>query len=442
MLTETEKLPFHARRHWEKACEMYRKTELKNGIRIISERLDHFRSVSLGIWVGTGSRDEKEKQNGISHFIEHMIFKGTQNRSSLRIAKELDMIGGLSNAFTGKEYTCFHSKVLDKHFPALADILSDIFLNSNFDPQEIDRERQVILQELNMLEDAPDEYIHELFHSLFWSNHPLGNPVLGSVETVTAIDRETLLNYLKSTYIPERIIIAVAGSIEHDTVVGFFSPLFETMGQVEIPHHVNSPEIHADISCMYKDLEQVHLCLGGKAPHLSSEMRFAGAVLNTILGGNMSSRLFQEIREKRGLAYSVYSFLSAFMDTGLLGICLGTEPKWVNQSLRIIHKEIDKIQNGAITESDLNEAIEYLTGGILLGAENSDSRMMRNAKNEYIFGRYISYEELVQELEKVTIEDVIDCAREAFRRENVSLATLGPFTRDDLDMDNLRFAVA
>lgn len=419
---------------------MCNKTVLKNGVRIISERLDHFRSVSLGIWVKVGSRDEVGKENGLSHFIEHMIFKGTGTRSSLQIAKELDAIGGLSNAFTSKEYTCFHSKVLDKNFSTLADILSDIFLNSTFDPQDVDRERQVILQEINMMEDTPDEHIHALFNRLFWINHPLGMSVLGTNETVSAIKKKTIINYIKKFYTPDRIIISAAGSIDHEAVVDYFKPLFEELESRNQDHQTNTPQTNADVSCHYKDLEQVHICLGGKGPQSLSDLRFVGAILNTILGGNMSSRLFQEIREKRGLAYSVYSFLSTYMDTGLLGVYAGTNPLEVNHLLGVINTEVKKVQKGEISKSDLAASKEHLIGGILLGAESTDNRMIRLARNEYVFGRFLSDEELMANLEKVTIDDVVTIARDIFASEEVSLATLGPIAREDLDLENLHFA--
>ncbi len=418
-----------------KTSSIYRKTEQKNGVRIITEKLEHFRSVSLGVWVGAGSRDEDYRLNGISHFIEHMIFKGTRGRSSLQIATGLDAIGGLSNAFTGREDTCFHSRVLDKHFPILADILSDIFLNSVFDPEEIERERQVILQEISMAEDSPEEHIHDLFNSLFWINHPLGMSILGSGKTIAAINRDEMLDHMGRYYTPGRVIIAAAGNIDHDIVTNFFAPFFESLEPREKRSRTNSPHINSGISCFYKKLEQVNVILGGKAPQLASESRFAIAVLNTILGGNMSSRLFQAIREKRGLAYSVYSFLSPFTDTGLLGICVGTEPQKVNKVLEVINNEIEKIRNGEISEEELKAAKEHLTGSILLSAENLDARMMRLAKNEYIFGRHIEYDEVVKRLEVVTIDEVVDCLREAFLPGNVSMATLGPIRKKELDLE-------
>ena len=419
---------------------MYRKTVLDNGVKIISERIDHFQSVSLGIWVDVGSRDEVEKENGISHFVEHMIFKGTHNRSGLQIAKELDAIGGFSNAFTGKEYTCFHSKVIDKHFPNLADILSDIFLNSIFHPEDMDRERQVILQEINMVEDTPDEQIHVLFSRLFWNNQPLGMPVLGTCESISDIKKESIINYVKRFYTPERIIIAAAGIIDHETILAFFQPLFESLESREEDPVRSIPHINSGVSYHYKDLEQVHVCLGGKAPNLSSELRFAGAIFNTILGGNMSSRLFQEIREKRGLAYAVYSFFSAYIDTGLLGIYVATDPLELNHVLGVINIELKKIQRGDVSKSDLKAAKEHLIGGVILGSENTDTRMMRLAKNEYIFGRYMSYDELIANLEKVTVDEVVKVAGETFQDNKVSLVTLGHTKGEDVDLGCLQFS--
>ncbi|MGD8228812.1 MAG: pitrilysin family protein [Desulfobacteraceae bacterium] len=418
---------------------MYHKTVLENGVKILSERMEHIRSISLGIWVGVGSRDEVERENGVSHFVEHMIFKGTKNRSGLQIAKELDAIGGLSNAFTSKEHTCYHSKVLDKHLSTLAEILSDIFLNSIFDPQDMDRERQVILQEINMMEDTPEDRIHVLFNRLCWIDHPLGMCVLGTDETVSNIRKKTILDYISRFYTPRRIIITAAGNIDHDALVAHFEPLFRSInsGKEDPPRSI--PHVHSDISCHWKDLEQVHICLGGKAPNLSSDVRFAGAVLNTILGGNMSSRLFQEIREKRGLAYSLYSFLSAYMDTGLMGVYVGTDPAHVNQVLEIVHREIGKIRDGEVSQSDLSAALEHLMGGILLGAENSDVRMMRLAKNDYVFGRYVEYDELVAKLRGVTVDQVVAVAQDTFQDNEVSLVTLGPIKREDLDLACLQF---
>ncbi len=418
---------------------MYRKTVLENGIRILSERMDHFQSVSLGIWVSVGSRDEAKKQNGISHFIEHMIFKGTGNRSGFQIAKELDAIGGFSNAFTGKEHTCFYSKALKKDFHHLADILSDIFLNSIFDPQDMDRERQVILQEINMMEDTADDHIHVLFNDLFWRNHPLGMCVLGTDETVLKIGREAVLEYISSYYTPDRILLAASGDIDHDALVACFKPVFEPLVFKNKAHLRDNPQVNAGVSCHWKKLEQVHICIGSKGPNLSSDTRFAGAVLNTILGGSMSSRLFQEIREKRGLAYSVYSFLSAYSDTGLLGVYAATDPSDVNHTLEVINSEIEKIRRGELSETELDAAKENLVGSILLGSESTDACMMRLAKNDFVFGEYVSHDATIAELKKVTVDEVVAVAEETFKSNEVSLVTLGPIHSEDLDLTFLQF---
>ncbi len=431
--------PFQGRPRWAKVLKMYNKTELLNGVRIITEKLDQFRSVSLGIWVAAGSRDEDDKCNGISHFIEHMLFKGTGARDSLTIAKELDAIGGLSNAFTCKEYTCFHSKVLKKHFVLLADILSDIFLNSAFEPQDIDRERQVILQEIGMVEDSPEEFVHELFSNLFHKDHPLGLPILGTVESISLINREMLLDHMKRFYGPDRIIITATGDIDHDNIVEFFRPLFESIEPVKNRQSNNPPENRSNILCVQRSLEQTQICIGGIAPSLSSEIRFSVALLNIILGGNMSSRLFQEIREKRGLAYSIYSFLSAYMDAGILGIYLATDPQNVNEAIKVVNREIVRIQNGEVSQKDLDAAREHLAGGILISSESTDSRMMRLAKNEFVFHRYIEYDELIGDLEKVTIDQIIQCAKDAFSSGRVTITTLGSFKEEDLDLDENPF---
>lgn len=417
---------------------MYHKTVLKNGVRIISERLEHLRSVSLAIWVDAGSRDEVKSENGIFHFTEHMIFKGTENRSSLQIAKELDAIGGLSNAFTGKENTCFHARVLGEHFAQLADILSDIFLHSTFDVDDLERERQVILQEISMVEDTPDDHIHVLFNRLFWADHPIGMPVLGNEKTVSAIERETILKYINKFYVPERILVAGAGNVDHQSMVSYFEPLFSQLEAGNSNPKNDIPRSNASVSVQYRDLEQVHICLGGEAPSQTSDKRFACVVLNTILGGNMSSRLFQEIRENRGLAYSVYSFLSSYIDAGLLGVYVATDSQNVNPVLEAIKNEIKKICKGEISKSDLAAAVDHLIGGIYLSSESADNRMLRIAKNEFVFQKYVSYEELVSKLQQVTVDEVVEVASDIFQDGTVSLSTLGPIKKDDLDTSNLQ----
>ncbi|MBC8418490.1 MAG: insulinase family protein [Proteobacteria bacterium] len=413
---------------------MYRKTVLKNDVRIISERLEHLRSVSLGIWVNTGSRDEIRSENGVSHFIEHMSFKGTRNRSGFQIAKDLDSIGGLSNAFTSKENTCFHGRVLGKHFGLLADILSDIFLNPTFDPVDMEREREVIFQEINMMEDTPDDNLHTFFNLLFWPDHPLGRSTLGTGETVSAINKDTILEYIEKSYVPAEILVVAAGDVDHHEMVSYFEPLFESaLERVRFSPGRDVPVSSGGVSIHFRELEQVHICLGGEAPSQMDERRFACAIFNTILGGNMSSRLFQEIRENRGLAYSVYSFLSTYVDAGLLGVYAATEKKNLNRMLETIRYEIMKLCEGELTESDVVAAKDHLVGNIYLGSEIADNRMMRIARNEFAFGRYIDYEELVSSLEQVSLDEVVEIAGSIFQDSKLSVAALGPLKEDDFD---------
>ena len=308
-----------------------------------------------------------------------------------------------------------------------------------FNPDEMERERQVIFQEISMMEDSPDDNIHVLFNRLFWADHPIGLSILGSAETVSAIDRETILEYIKSYYVPERIIVAAAGNVDHETMISCFRPLFESLSKGNTDPVRSIPHPTGGVSINFKDLEQVHICVGGDAPSQRDDKRFACTLFNTILGGNMSSRLFQEIRENRGLAYAVYSFLSAYVDTGLFGVYVATDIANVNPVLETIQTEVRKMIAGTLSESDLTAAKDHLIGGIYLSSENGDNRMMRIAKNEIIFNRYIDYKELISNLERVSIDEVIEVARDIFQDSKVSLATLGPFNEEDLDMGNLEF---
>lgn len=416
---------------------MYRKTILENGIRVVTECVPYMRSVSMGIWVGVGSRDETEENNGISHFIEHMIFKGTSKRSSLQIAKELDAVGGMSNAFTSRESTCFHARVLDTHLDLIVDLLSDIFLNSLFDPVEIEKEREVILQEISMIEDTPDDHIHDLFSSLFWGNNPLGFPVLGTVQNVLKIDSETVRQYLQKSYLPDKIIIAAAGNLDHDLFLDLARKAFSHVpGRNGRPQR-GIPSLKSRFAIHSKKFEQVHLILGTKSCSAVHRLRYACMILNIILGGGMSSRLFQEIRERRGLAYTIYSFMSPYTDAGLLGIYAGVNKKNVVQTIELILREMRQIKKNSIDAAELASAKEHLKGGLLLAAENSDNRMSRLAKNEIHFGRCITYDQLIAQIEAVTREDILMLAQEHFTPESLSLAVLGPVSEQDIPKDIL-----
>ncbi len=418
---------------------IYKKTVFDNGTKIITESLSHAKSLSLGIWVNAGSRDEIEKERGIFHLIEHMIFKGTKSRSAIQIAKDLDTIGGFSNAFTSKEQTCFHARVLEKHLQFLTNLFSDIFINSVFAEKDLELEKSVIFQEISMMEDTPDEYVHVLFDQSFWGGDPLGRSILGTKETVSNINRGEILDYMSRFYSPRRVVIAAAGNVDHDLLVDhyreFFEPLPDQNNSTPRPTPLTTPTV----SSYPKELEQVHLCLGAQASSLSGEKRFSEAIFNTILGGNMSSRLFQEIREKRGLAYSLYSHISGYMDTGLIKIYVATDKEEINRVLELIGLMIRRIKDGDLSVSDMARTKEYLIGGILIGSENIDNMMIRLAKNEFIFERYISYEELIAELEKVTLDEVIDVSKRIFSADKVSLTVLGPVDRDKIAVDPLNF---
>ena len=411
----------------------YNKTTLDNGVRIISESIEYSHSICVGIWVNAGSRDEKPAENGISHFIEHISFKGTKKRTAIQIAKELDAIGGMSNAFTGKENTCFHARVLGKHFHVAADILGDIFLNSLYKPEDIEKERWIILQEIKSQEDSPEEHIHDLLQRIFWKGHPIAMPILGTKESVMQIKREDILNYIRAHYGPENVIISAAGAIRHEDMIKHFAPVFEKISSNNSDPDRFPPTSHKDVCVNYRDLEQTHICLGIESVSIKDERRFAVNVLNSILGGNMSSRLFQEIREKQGLAYSVYSFLTSYTDAGLLGIYVACDTKHVNRVLEIINNQIKRLLAKEITEEDVSAAKEYIIGGIYLASESVENRMLRLARNELIFGRYIPYKETVSNIESVTLDDIVEAADMLFRDKSFSLAAVGPIKESEID---------
>jgi predicted Zn-dependent peptidase len=418
----------------------HRKTTFDNGIRLITDRIAHAKSISMGIWVNAGSRDEHEQDHGIFHFIEHMIFKGTKSRSAMQIAKDLDAIGGFSNAFTSKEQTCFYARVLDRHLPFVIDLLSDIFINSVFAERDLELEKSVVLQEINMMEDTPDEYVQVLFDQAFWAGDPLGKPILGTKESVIGITRDDIVRYVSRFYSPTKVIIAAAGNIDHESLAASFKPLFEALPaqQGSFPAR-STPSSKPSISSHCKELEQVHLCLGSRASSLSAKERFAEAIFNTLLGGNMSSRLFQEIREKRGLAYAVYSSISGYIDTGMIKVYAAMDRDQTNKVLDLMVQIIKGIQNGGLDGGDLSRAKEYLMGGILLGTENNDVMMTRLARNEFIFGRYISYREVIGEINKVTLDEVVEAARRIFSSEGVSLTVLGPIDKDQIAVNPMTF---
>jgi predicted Zn-dependent peptidase len=401
------------------------RTRLDNGVRVITETMPGVPSVTVGIWVENGSRYERRDQAGISHYLEHLFFKGTARRTAAQIAEEFDAVGGVLNAFTGKEYTCYYGKVLAEHLPVAEDILADIFLHSRFNPEEIDRERTVVLQEISQVEDTPDDYVHDLFNLRFWPNHPLSFPVCGRVETVQSFAQKDFLNFVAARYRPDRLIIAAAGNLQHERLVEWAAREFGSLqGCCDI---VDGPPPIASrgVSCVEKALEQVHLCMGTPGISQSAEERYAGYLLNTALGGGMSSRLFQEVREKRGRAYSVYSFLSSYLDAGYLGIYVGTSAEWVEEVVAIILAELKALKKDGLRPDELARVKNQLKGNLLLGLETSDNRMSRIAKNEIYFGHDIAPDEVAARIDATANEAIIALAEQLLRPDATAITLLG-----------------
>jgi predicted Zn-dependent peptidase len=414
------------------------KTILGSGVRIVSERVPHVHSVSIGIWIRSGSRHEHKAESGIAHFIEHMLFKGTQKYSAGEIARMIDSVGGIFNAFTSKEYTCFYVKVLKQHLDLAVSLLCDIFFHSLFTHDDIEKERNVILQEINMVKDTPDDYIHDVFNHDFFTDHPLGYNILGELETVQNFRRPDITGFYRREYlVPERIVIAVAGNMDHDDVVGRLAKKFDAIKKKKPSFAQASFQPTRSVSCNFRSLEQVHVCLGTPGcSHLARE-RYALYVLNSILGGGMSSRLFQEIRENRGLAYSITSFTSSFFDTGLFGVYMGVVKDTVHEALRIVFDEMRSLREKPVSAAELSAAKEQLKGNMLLAMESTDSRMSRLAKCEMYYDQYIPLSRILKDIDAVTENDVRDLARGLFRDEQLTCTFLGPLKNRDLPADLL-----
>jgi len=411
----------------------YRRTILDNGIRVITEEIPYLKSVSIGVWVTTGSRDEQPHENGISHFIEHLLFKGTERRTAFDIAKEIDSVGGTLNAFTGREYTCFYAKVIDKNLALAIDLLSDIFLHSLMDIKDVEKERMVILQEIKMVEDTPDDYIHDFFNRVCWGNHPLGFPIFGTAELVQSFTREQIFQFLKETYQPKRIIICAAGNLKHEALVDLIGETFGQLPQSNYERNRLKPHSISTTNIRKRELEQVHFCLGTKGLQYNHSLRFASYLLNTILGGGMSSRLFQEIRENRGLAYSVYSYLPSYIDTGLVVVYAGTNEHSFQEVIELIHKEFTRFKEEPLKNGELETAKEQLKGNLLLSLESSDNIMTRLAKNEIYFGTYLPVERTLKGIDEVEEEVVHNLAKELFDKQFFCLTVLGPTNGQHLD---------
>lgn len=404
-----------------------KKAILPNGIRILTEKIPVMRSVAVGIVVGAGSGNEKIEERGLSHFIEHMTFKGTPTRTAHQIAQEIDAVGGKINAFTGKEYTCYYSVILDEHVDIAIGVLADIFLNSLYDPKGIELEKGVVLEEIKMYEDTPDELIHDFFASTIFSHHPLGQATIGVRDTVKTLSRESITRYRKNLYTPENVIIAIAGNVDHDRMVRRTNKLFGGLAGKKVFKTPPPPKISPHISVMPKKTAQAHLCLGTKGIAHLDEERYIFAIMDNILGGNMSSRLFQEVRERRGLVYAIYSYNSAFKDFGTFAIYAGTSKENLKQVVDLILAEFAKVKKEGITKEELQRAKEYLKGNLVLGLESTSARMSWMAKSEFYYGRVQTIDEIFAMVDKVTQDDIIKLANEYLINKYLNLATIGDF---------------
>ncbi len=411
---------------------------LPNGMVIITEPMPHVRSVSVGIWNRCGSRCEPAAHNGIAHFIEHMFFKGTERRSAEEIARSVDSIGGMMDAYTAKEMVCFNAKVLDEHLPLAWEVLSDLVLRPLFDSQEITREKQVVLEEIKMDQDNPEYLVHELLMENFWRDHPLGLPILGTPETVQQFSREPVMDSFRRWYAPNHMVVTAAGHIEHVHLVDLVSKAFAALPAVPNGAKFSAPASRAVLATLSKrELEQVHLCIGVPSVPLSDERRYAVAVLNTILGGGMSSRLFQNIRERQGLAYAVFSELSPYSDAGLLTVYAGTALDKAEKVIRLVAQEFAQLKNELVSTEELRRAKDHLKGSLMLSLESTSARMSNLARQEMYFGRFFSMDEILEAIEGVTRESLQEIAREYFRPELVAATAVGNLDGFQLHRDQL-----
>jgi len=415
-----------------------RRTVLPNGLIVLTERMEHLRSVAMGVWIKSGSRCEAAEINGISHFVEHMLFKGTRSRSSLNIAREMDSIGGNLDAFTGKETICFNVKSLSDHVPIALDVLADLVLNPVFASTEIERERSVILEEIKIDEDNPDVLVHELFTQNFWKDHPLGKPILGTTKTVGRLDQQKLFEYHIGSFRGGNMVFSAAGNLEHDAFVEAVATKFTGLPPGEAVHEMQAPLASARIILQNKkSLEQVQLCMGVPAPKITDDNRFATLILNTVLGGGMSSRLFQTIREERGMAYAIYSDLSPYSDTGSLCIYAGTSANKALEVIDLVLAEFRNLKEVPLSDEELTRAKDQLKGNILMGLESSNSRMANLARQEMYFHQFFTAEEVIARIEAVDADQVQAMAQRLFIPDRIAVTLLGRLTGIKLNRDRL-----
>ncbi len=417
---------------------MYAKTTLPSGVRVITESMPAVRSATIGIWADVGSAAESAERRGVSHVVEHMLFKGTTNRSARVIAETMDGVGGNLNAFTDKEVTCYYAKVIDKHVPLAMDVLTDMFLHSLFAADELAKEQRVILEEIKMYDDSPDEQIHDLFIRTMWQGANLGDPTIGSAESVARLAPDDLRDHMRKHYAPNAVIVTAAGNVDHDSFVALVADKFKEFSGTSLLVPPESPQALPQTYLKHKDTEQAHLVIGAQGLSVRDEWRYVLAVLDTVLGGGMSSRLFQEVREKRGLVYSVYSFQAAYREAGLFGAYAGTSPENVQTCIDVIAREFARLRDDAVGAEELARAREHIKGSLTLSLEATSSRMIRLGRNEFALGRDVTPEEVEQRVDAVTASDVQALARELLAESRIGLCVLGPV--DEGAIDRQRFA--
>jgi predicted Zn-dependent peptidase len=408
----------------------YQKTILPNGVKVITETIPYVRSVSLGLWLDVGSRDEPDQSSGISHFIEHMVFKGTQTRSASEIASYIESVGGVLNAFTGREQTCYYTKFLDEHLEKAVEILFDLINNPVFENSDIEKEKKVVLEEIRDIEDSPGDLIHDLFARAIFGNHPLGRSILGNRGSVMGMSRSKVLRYMGRFYRPGKIIVAACGNLEHNRLVQLTNKYVDPRIVPESSNGRKKPVFKPNRKTYRRKTNQTHVCLGLPAKEFNHRSRTALLLLNSILGGGMSSRLFQRLREDLGLVYNVFSYLDFFADNGIFGIYLGTERRNIQKALAAVRSEINNITGSKLPISEIEKAREQLKGNLMLGLENTSNRMNRLAKHELLANRYISLDETVTAIDSVRSEQVTQIACEVFRDKEFSAVALGPIKGD------------
>ncbi len=405
---------------------MYRKTTLPSGLRVITEAMPAVRSASIGIWADVGSSSESPAQRGISHLIEHMLFKGTDTRNAREIAEAMDGVGGNLNAFTDKETTCYYAKVMDRHVPLALDVLSDMFLHSTFDPQELAKEQKVVLEEIKMYDDSPDELIHDLFLQTMWGGSDLGDPTIGFASTVTAATSVDLREHMRLRYAPNSVIVAAAGNVDHDAFVDMVDRQFTGfVGACELPR-ADAPIARPSKLVRHRESEQAYVVVGAQGLSVRDDRRYVLSVLDTILGGGMSSRLFQEIREKRGLVYTVYTFQAGYRAAGLFGVYAGTSPENVQPCVDVIAEQFALLRDVRVSDGELRLAKEHIKGSLTLSLESTSSRMLRLGRNDFVLGRQVTPEEIEERVEAVQAEEIQALAAELLTDDKLGLCILGP----------------